>query len=151
MRIVRSKELPQGLWDNCGKAQIWPRLQRSFCSTQGSSRSTVASIILKWKRFVIPRILPRPGRPGKLRNRGRRALIGETKDSQTMKNKILLSDETKIELEKSRRCSSPAQYNPNSNTWWWQHHAMGGCFSAAGTEQFVAIEGKTMTLGTQLK
>ena len=21
---------------NCGKAQIWPRLQKNFCSTQGS-------------------------------------------------------------------------------------------------------------------
>ncbi len=30
---------------------------------------------------------------------------------------------------------------PNSEAWWWQHHAV-GCFSAAGTGRLVAIEGK---------
>ncbi|XP_061637270.1 LIM domain kinase 1a isoform X3 [Phyllopteryx taeniolatus] len=29
---------------------------------------------------------------------------------------------------------------PNSEAWWWQHHAE-GCFSAAGTGRLVAIEG----------
>ncbi len=38
-------------------------------------------------------------------------------------------------------CSSPVQYSPNSEAWWWQHHAV-GCFSAAGTGRLVAIEGK---------
>ena len=124
-------------------------------------KSTVASIILKWKKFGTTRTLPRPGRPAKLSNRGRRALVREVKknpkltvaelqrcsremgesstkstitaalhqsglygrvarrkpllsarhmkghiefakkhmkDSQTMRNKILWSDETKIEL-----------------------------------------------------
>jgi len=121
----------------------------------------VASIILKWKMFGTTITLPRPGRPAKLSNRGRRALVRELKknpqitvaelqrcsremaesstkltitaalhqsglygrvarwkpllsarhmkariefakkhmkDSQTMRNKILWSDETKIEL-----------------------------------------------------
>ncbi|CAJ0964682.1 unnamed protein product [Ranitomeya imitator] len=39
-------------------------------------------------------------------------------------------------VEKIRHCSSPAQYNSNSETWWRQHHA-----SAAGTGRLVVIEG----------
>ena len=39
-------------------------------------KDTVASII-KWKRFRTTQTLPRAGRPAKLNNRGRRALVGE--------------------------------------------------------------------------
>ncbi len=60
---------------NCGKAQIWPRLQKNFCCT----KSTVASIILQWKTFGMTRTLPRAGRPAKLSYRGRRALVREVK------------------------------------------------------------------------
>ena len=49
-------------------------------------------------------------------------------------------------MEKTWHCSSPAQYNPNSETWWWQHHAMGLFFLAAGTGRLVAIEGKINAL-----
>ena len=170
-------------------------------------KSTVASIILKWKKFGTTRTLPRPGRPAKLSNRGRRALVREVKknpkitvaelqrcsremgesstkstitaalhqsglygrvarrkpllsarhmksriefakkhmkDSQTMRNKILWSDETKIEL-----------FGVNSKRYVWYlpntiptvKHGGGsimlwGCFSAAGTGPLVAIEGK---------
>ena len=37
-------------------------------------KSTVASLIVKWKKFGTTRTLPRAGRPAKLSNRGRRAL-----------------------------------------------------------------------------
>ncbi len=47
---------------NCGKAQIWPRLQKN-------------SAALK----VPKRFLPRAGRPAKLSYRGRRALVREVK------------------------------------------------------------------------
>ena len=40
-------------------------------------KSTVASIILKWKKFGTTRTLPRAGRQAKERNRGRRALVRE--------------------------------------------------------------------------
>ena len=40
------------------------------------------------------------------------------KDSQTVKNKIICSDETKNKLP-----------NANSEAWWWQHHALGVFFS----------------------
>jgi transposase len=40
-------------------------------------KSTVASIILKWKKFGTTSILPRAGHPAKLNNRGRRAFVRE--------------------------------------------------------------------------
>ncbi len=42
-------------------------------------KSTVVSIILKWKTFGTTRTLPRAGRPAKLSYRGRRALVREVK------------------------------------------------------------------------
>ncbi|CAJ0966900.1 unnamed protein product, partial [Ranitomeya imitator] len=68
MRIMRSKELAKELRD-----RIVARLR----SVQGDNRtsaglkvpkSTVASKILKWKKFGTTRSLPRPGRPAKLSN-----------------------------------------------------------------------------------
>ena len=45
-------------------------------------KNTVASIILKWKKFGTTKTLPRAGCLTKLSNRGRRALVREvTKDS----------------------------------------------------------------------
>ncbi len=186
---------------NCGKAQIWPRLQKNSAALK-VPKSTVASIILKWKTFGTTRTLPRAGGPAKLSYRGRRALVREVKknpkitvaelqrciremgescrkstitaalhqsglygrvarrkpllsarhmkarmefakkhlkDSKMVTNKILWSDETKIELfglnskryvwRKTRHCSSPVQYSPNSEAWLWQHHAVGVFFS----------------------
>ena len=40
-------------------------------------KNTVASIILKWKKFRTTKTLPRAGSPAKLSNRGRRALVRE--------------------------------------------------------------------------
>ncbi|CDQ84424.1 unnamed protein product [Oncorhynchus mykiss] len=40
-------------------------------------KNTVASIILKWKRFGTTKTLPRTVRPAKLRNRVRRTLVRE--------------------------------------------------------------------------
>ena len=37
--------------------------------------NTVASIILKWKKFETTKTLPRAGRPARLSNRGRRTLL----------------------------------------------------------------------------
>ncbi len=42
-------------------------------------KSTVASIILKWKTFGMTRTLSRAGRPAKLSYRGRRALVRAVK------------------------------------------------------------------------
>ncbi|KAG2469549.1 TC1A transposase, partial [Polypterus senegalus] len=176
--------------------------------------STVASIIRKWKKFETTRTLPRAGRPSKLSDRGRRALVREVtknpmvtlselqrssvergepsrrttisaaihqsglygrvarrkplfskrhmaahlefakrhlKDSQTMRNKILWSDETKIKLfgVNARRHirRKPGTAHHQANTIPTVKHGGGsimlwGCFSAAGTGRLVRIKGK---------
>ena len=40
-------------------------------------KNTVASIILKWKKFRTTMTLPRAGRPAKLSNRWRKAFVRE--------------------------------------------------------------------------
>uniref|UniRef100_A0AAQ4RHL8 Transposase Tc1-like domain-containing protein n=1 Tax=Gasterosteus aculeatus aculeatus TaxID=481459 RepID=A0AAQ4RHL8_GASAC len=176
--------------------------------------STVASIIWKWKKFGPTRTLPRVGRPARLSDRGRGALVREVtrnpmvtltelqrcsmkrgepsrrttisaalhksglfgrvarrktllskkhmtarleftkkhlKDTQTMRNKILWSEETKIEL-----------FGLNAKRHVWRkagtgHHLantiptvkdgggsimLWGCFSAGATGRLVRIEGE---------
>ncbi|KAG2460371.1 TCB1 transposase, partial [Polypterus senegalus] len=176
--------------------------------------STVASIIRKWKKFDTTRTLPKAGRPSKLSDWGRRALVREVtknpmvtlselqrssvekgdpyrrttisaaihqsglygrvarrkpllskrhmaarlefakshlKDSQTMRNKILWSDETKIELfgVNARRhvWRKPGTAHHQVNTIPTVKHGGGsimlwGCFSVAGTGRLVRIKGK---------
>ncbi|KAG2456329.1 TCB1 transposase, partial [Polypterus senegalus] len=173
--------------------------------------STVASIIHKWKKFETTRTLPRAGRPSKLSDRGRRALVREMtknpmvtlselqrssvergepsrrttisaaihqsglygrvarwkpllskkhmaaqlefakRDSKTMRNKILWSDETKIELfdvnarrhvwRKPGTAHHPANTIPRVNNGGGSI-MLWGCFSAAGTGRIVRIKGK---------
>jgi hypothetical protein len=69
---------------------------------------------------------------------------GHLKDSQTMRNKILWSDEIKIELF---GLSAKHQVWRKPGTVPMVKHISGsimlwGCFSAAGTERLVRIEGK---------
>ncbi len=189
MRIMRSKELPEELRDRIVARHRSGQGYKKNSAALKVPKSTVASIILKWKTFGMTRTLPRAGRPAKLSYRGRRALVREVKknpkitvaelqrciremgescrkstitaalhqsglygrvarrkpllsarhmkarmeDSKMVTNKILWSDETKIELfglnSKRYVCSSPVQYSPNSEAWWWQHHAVGVFFS----------------------
>jgi hypothetical protein len=49
----------------------------------------------------------------------------DLKGFQTMRNKILCSDETKIEI---------FGLTAKSKTWWWQHHAVGMFFSGRDWE-----------------
>ena len=58
------------------EAQIWGMVPKHFCSIEGPS--LIESIILiKWKKFGTTKTLPRAGRPAKLSNWGRRALVRE--------------------------------------------------------------------------
>jgi hypothetical protein len=52
-------------------------------------KNTVASIILKWKKFRTTKTLPRAGLPAKLSNRGRRALVREVTKNPTVTNSAL--------------------------------------------------------------
>ncbi len=204
MRIMRSKELPEELRDRIVARH---RSGQGYKKMSAALKSTVASIILKWKTFGTTRTLPRAGRPAKLSYRGRRALVREVKknpkitvaelqryiremgescrkstitaalhqsglygrvarrkpllsarhmkarmeDSKMVTNKILWSDETKIELfglnSKRYVWRKPGTANHLSNTVPTVKHGgasimLWGCFSAAGTGRLVAIEGK---------
>ncbi|CAM4730116.1 unnamed protein product [Leuciscus chuanchicus] len=194
---------PEGLcWGSAVSSQCGLTLAAGWVH-----KSTVASIILKWKTFGTTRTLPRAGRPAKLSYRGRRALVREVKknpkitvaelqrcsremgescskstitaaihqsglygrvarrkpllsarhmkahlkDPKMVINKILWSDETKIELfglnSKRYVWRKPGTAHHLSNTVSTVKHGGGsimlwGCFSAAGTGRLVAIEGK---------
>uniref|UniRef100_A0A3B3QQY6 Transposase Tc1-like domain-containing protein n=1 Tax=Paramormyrops kingsleyae TaxID=1676925 RepID=A0A3B3QQY6_9TELE len=211
---MKSKELPVDLQDRIVSRHKSGEGYRKISAALEVPMSTVASIIRKWKKFETTRTLPRAGRPFKLSDRGRRALVREVtkslmvtlselqrssvergdpsrrttisaaihqsglygrvarrkpllskrriearlefaerhlKDSQTMRNKILWSDETKIELlGVNARCHvwrKPGSAHHQANTIPTVKHGAGsimlwGCFSAAGTGRRVRIEGK---------
>ncbi len=79
MRIMRSKELPEELRDRIVARHRSGQGYKKISAALKVPKSTVASIILKWKTFGTNRTLPRAGRPAKLSYRGRRALVREVK------------------------------------------------------------------------
>ncbi len=81
MRIMRSKELPEELRDRIVARHRSGQGYKNISAALKVPKSTVASIILKWKTFGTTRTLPRAGRPAKLSYRGRRALVREVKKS----------------------------------------------------------------------
>ena len=50
---------------------------QTISATLKVPKTTVASIIIKWKKFGTTKTLPRAGRTAKLSNRRRRALVTE--------------------------------------------------------------------------
>ena len=66
----------RALRQDCVEGQIWEGYQKRSAAVK-VPKSTEASIILKWKKFGITKTLPRAGRPAKLSNQGRLALVRE--------------------------------------------------------------------------
>ncbi|KAG2459959.1 TC1A transposase, partial [Polypterus senegalus] len=93
MRIMRSKELPEELRDRIVARHRSGQGYKKISAAFKVPKSTVASIILKWKTFGTTRTLPRAGRLAKLSYRGRRALVREVKKNP------------KITLAELQRCS----------------------------------------------
>ncbi len=79
MRITRSKELPEELRDRIVARHRSGQGYKKNSAALKVHKSTVASIILKWKTFGTTRTLPRADRPAKLSYRVRRALVREVK------------------------------------------------------------------------
>jgi transposase len=73
---MRSKELSVELRDRIMlRHRSGEGYQLKISAALKVPKNTVASIILKWKKFGITKTLPRAGRPAKLSNRVRRALV----------------------------------------------------------------------------
>jgi hypothetical protein len=71
----------RALRQDCVAAQV--RGTNIFLQQCSSSRTPVASIILKWKTFETTKTLPRAGHPAKLSNHGRRALVKDVTKNPT--------------------------------------------------------------------
>ncbi|KAL0184889.1 hypothetical protein M9458_020585 [Cirrhinus mrigala] len=84
MRIMRSKELPEELRDRTVARHRPGQGYKKISAALKVPKSTVASIILKWKPFGTTRTLPRAGCLAKLSYRGRRALVREVKKNPKM-------------------------------------------------------------------
>ncbi len=112
MRIMRSKELPEELRDRIVARHRSGQGYKKHSAALKVPKSTVASIILKWKTFGTTRTLPRAGRPAKLSYRGRRALVREVKKNP----KINVAElqrcirEKVVESQPSLQPSSPAGF-----------------------------------------
>ncbi|KAG2466651.1 TCB1 transposase, partial [Polypterus senegalus] len=211
---MKSKELSVNLRDRIVSRHKSGEGYRNISAALKVPMSTVASIIRKWKKFKTTRTLPRAGRPSKLSDLGRRALVREVtknltttlselqrssgergepsrrttisaaihqsglygrvdrrkpllskrhmaarlefakrhlKDTQTMRNKILWSDETKIELfgvnARNHVWGNPGTAHHQANTIPTVKHGGGsimlwGCVSSAGTGRLVRVKGK---------
>ncbi len=102
MRIMRSKELPEELRDRIVARHRSGQGYKKNSAALKVPKSTVASIILKWKTFGTTRTLPRAGRPAKLSYRGRRALVREVKKNP----KITVAERCIREMGESCRKST---------------------------------------------
>ena len=87
-QAMRSEELSVELRDRIVSRHRSREGYNHISETLKIPTNTVASIILKWKKFGTTKTLPRDGRPAKLRNRERRALAREV----TKKNPMVNSD-----------------------------------------------------------
>jgi transposase len=74
---MRSKELSVDLRDRIVLMHSPGEGCQNISAALKVPKNTVASIILKWKKFGNTKTLPRAGRPAKLSYRGRRALVRE--------------------------------------------------------------------------
>ena len=79
-------------------------------------KNTVASIIRKWKKFGTTKTLPKAGRPAKLSNRGRRALVREVTKNPMVTLTVLQSSSVEMG-EPSRRTTISAALNQIGNVW----------------------------------
>ena len=79
---MRSKELSVELQDRTVARHRPGEGYQKMSAPLKVLKNTVASIILKRKKFGTTKTLPRAGRPDKLSNRGRRALVGEVTKNQ---------------------------------------------------------------------
>ena len=107
---MRSKELSVELRDRIvSRHRSWEGYQNISAALK-VPKNTVASIILKWKKFGTTTTLPRAGRLAKLSKRGRRAFVREvTKNPMVTLTELQSSSVEMVKaLQKDKHlCSTP--------------------------------------------
>ncbi|XP_071322861.1 centrin-3-like [Trachinotus anak] len=83
-QAIKSEELSVDLRDEIVARHKSGQGYKTISKALSVPRSTVASIIVKWKKFGTTKTLPRVGRPAKLSNRARRALVREVTKNPTV-------------------------------------------------------------------
>lgn len=81
---MRSEELSVDLRDDIVARHKSGHGYKTISKALNVPRSTVASIVVKWKKFGTTRTLPRVGRPAKLSGRARRALARQVTKNPTV-------------------------------------------------------------------
>ena len=93
---------------DCMEAQIWgavPNISAAF----KVPKNTVASIILKWKKFGT-KTLPRAGHPAKLSNQGEKGLVqggDQEPDSHTYRAPEFMCGDGRTFQKDKHLCSTP--------------------------------------------
>ena len=103
---MRLKELSAELRDRIVSRQRSGKGYQIISAALKVPKNTVASIILKWKKFGTTKTLPRAGHPAKLSNQGR-ALVREVTKNLIVTLTELQSSSVEIG-EPSRRTTVPA-------------------------------------------
>ncbi|KAK6311050.1 hypothetical protein J4Q44_G00191050, partial [Coregonus suidteri] len=94
---MRLKELSVELRDRIVSSHRSGEGYQKMSAALQVPKNTVASIILKWKKFGTTKTLPRAGRPAKLSNRGRRALVLEVNKNPMVSLTELQSSSVEME------------------------------------------------------
>ena len=104
---MRSKELSVELRDRIVPMHRSGDGDQKMSATLKVPNNTVASIIVKWKKFRTTKTVFRAGRPAKLSNRGRRALVREvTKNSMVTLTEFLCGNGITFQKD-NHLCSTP--------------------------------------------
>jgi hypothetical protein len=106
---MRSKELSVELRDRIVSRHRSGEGYQNISAAFKGPKNTVVSIILKWKKFGTTKTLPKAGRPDKLSNRGRRALIREVSKNPMVTDRapeVLCGDGRTFQKD-NHLCSTP--------------------------------------------
>uniref|UniRef100_A0AAZ3P640 Sleeping Beauty transposase HTH domain-containing protein n=1 Tax=Oncorhynchus tshawytscha TaxID=74940 RepID=A0AAZ3P640_ONCTS len=107
---MRSKELSVDLRDRMVSTHRSGEGYQKMSAALKVPKNTVASDILKWKKLVTTKTLPRAGSPTKLSNRGRRAMVREVDqepNGHSDRTLEFLCGDGRIFQIDNRLCSTP--------------------------------------------